>query len=434
MSENKAMKRRLSDRSVWVPRIVLFLSLVITAIAGYYTKYKIEANEKKEFGYACNELKKAISIRLSAHAQLLRSGSAFMMSTDKVTRKEWKRFVENERIENNLPGVQGIGYSLIIPKEKKLQHIEEIRREGFPDYTIRPEGERDTYTSIIYLEPFTGRNLRAFGYDMFSEKTRRAAMEKARDSNVAMLSGKVMLVQETEKDLQAGTLMYVPVYKHNMPLNTVEERRRAIKGWVYSPYRMNDLMMGILGRWEMQEDIGNHIHIYDGDSLSAETLLYESKSGDTTKLKETLRLTMPLDFNGKHWTLDFIKNDDRSQIFTPVIFLLAGGILISILIYFLIISYVNTRRRAEVLSESEKQYKYLSDQFEAILDHIPGLVFYKDRNNNLISVNKYYADGHGKEKLELQGKNLADIYPKEDAAQYYEDDLSVINSGQARLN
>ena len=65
MSENKAMKRRLSDRSVWVPRIVLFLSLVITAIAGYYTKYKIEANEKKEFGYACNELKKAISNALN---------------------------------------------------------------------------------------------------------------------------------------------------------------------------------------------------------------------------------------------------------------------------------------------------------------------------------------------------------------------------------
>ncbi|MFZ4591873.1 MAG: PAS domain S-box protein, partial [Ignavibacteria bacterium] len=220
----------------------------------------------------------------------------------------------------------------------------------------------------------------------------------------------------------------------NMPLNTVEERRRAIKGWVYSPYRMNDLMMGILGRWEMQEDIGIHIHIYDGDSLSAETLLYESKSGDTTKLKETLRLTMPLEFNGKRWTLDFVKNDESSVVFTPVIFLLAGGILISILIYFLIISYVNTRRRAEVLSESEKQYKYLSNQLEAILDHIPGLVFYKDRNNNFIRINKYYADGHGKEKSELEGKNLFDIYPKEDAEKYYEDDLSVINSGQARLN
>jgi hypothetical protein len=34
-------------------------------------------------------------------------------------------------------------------------------------------------------------------------------------------------------------------------------------------------------------------------------------------------------------------------------------------------------------------------------------------------VNKIYADGHGKEKSELEGKNLFDIYPKEDAEKYY---------------
>lgn len=434
MNVKKAVMLNFSLGSIWIPRIVLFVSLLLTAVAGYITKYNIDADERKDFGYACNELKKAISVRLSAHAQLLRSGSAFIMGSEKVTRKEWKRFVENEKIEKNLPGVQGVGFSEIIPKEHKLQHIEEIRKEGFPDYTIKPEGERDIYTSIIYLEPFSGRNLRAFGYDMFSEKTRRAAMEQARDSNVAMLSGKVMLVQETEKDVQAGTLMYVPVYNHDMPLTTVDERRCAIVGWVYSPYRMNDLMKGILGRWEIQKDISIHIHIYDGDSLSTAALLYDSRGNDTVKLKETLRQIIPLDFNGKRWTLDFVKNDDRSALLTPVIFVFAGGTLISLLIYFLIISYFNTRRKAQVLSESEKQYKYLSNQLEEIIDHIPGLVFYKDTKNNYIRVNKYLADGHGKEKSELEGKNLSDIYPKDDAAKYYEDDLAVINSGEARLN
>jgi hypothetical protein len=37
------------------------------------------------------------------------------------------------------------------------------------------------WVSIIYLKPFSGRNLRAFGYDMYSEATRNAAMAQARD-------------------------------------------------------------------------------------------------------------------------------------------------------------------------------------------------------------------------------------------------------------
>lgn len=64
----------------------------------------------------------------------------------------------------------------------------------------------------IHLEPFAGRNLRAFGYDMLSEPTRRAAMEASRDKNKVVHSGKVLLVHETETDVQAGLLMFALVY------------------------------------------------------------------------------------------------------------------------------------------------------------------------------------------------------------------------------
>ena len=164
------------------------------------------------------------------------------------TRSDWKNFIEFSRFEKNLPGIQGIGFSFIVPKDQLEQHIKRIQAEGFPNYTIFPADDRSVYTSIIYLEPFAGRNLRAFGYDMFWEPTRRKAMELARDNDVAMLSGKVELVQETNVDVQVGTLMYVPVYKYGLPTNTIEQRRVAILGWVYSPYRMNDLMQGILDR------------------------------------------------------------------------------------------------------------------------------------------------------------------------------------------
>jgi len=86
------------------------------------------------------------------------------------------------------------------------------------------------------------------------------------------------------------------------------------------------------------------------------------------------------------------------------------------------------------LQQSEARYMVLSGQFEAILDHIPGMVFHKDKKNNFIHVNKYLAQSQGKEKEELEGKNLSDIYTKAYSEDYYQDDLSVINSGVAKLN
>jgi PAS domain S-box-containing protein len=92
------------------------------------------------------------------------------------------------------------------------------------------------------------------------------------------------------------------------------------------------------------------------------------------------------------------------------------------------------KRVAEALARSEERYKNVSDQLSAIIDHLPCLIFYKDKMNNFIRVNKYFAQGHGKSKEELEGRNLAELYAPEDAARYYQDDLAVIHSGVATLN
>ncbi len=67
------------------------------------------------------------------------------------------------------------------------------------------------------------------------------------------------------------------------------------------------------------------------------------------------------------------------------------------------------------LKIAEIESKKLADEFESILDHLPALVFYKDKHNNFIHVNKYLADAHNLKKEELEGKNLFEIYPADQA-------------------
>jgi CHASE1-domain containing sensor protein len=296
---------------------VLIAGLVITTLTVLYIRNNIRRAARQDFEYSCNQIKSRIDTRLAEHAQLLRSGVALFAVNDTVSREEWHRFYMSTRTDIYLPGIQGFGYSKLIPKNKLAEHIRQIRSEGFSNYTVFPEGERDLYSSIIYLEPFTGRNLAAFGYDMFSSAIRRKAMVQAMDSNMAALTGKVTLQQEIDQDIQPGVLMYLPVYKNGMPTDTPEERRAAIKGWVYSPYRMRDLMQGIIGKIGFTTKEALDLAIYDDTILSPQTLLYDSRAIDSIIVrKPNLHLQLPVEFNGKLWTLVFSGRKNEMSVFS----------------------------------------------------------------------------------------------------------------------
>ncbi|MBK1643714.1 hypothetical protein CKO25_03365 [Thiocapsa imhoffii] len=299
--------RPILRRSAWPAWVTLLSGLLCTVFLTLVVRAEVEALARYERTFVAEEIADRIQLRLAAHAQILRSGAALFAASEEVTREEWRTFVVGLRLDDQLPGIQGVGFSLLITPELLPAHVDAMRREGFPDYRVWPDDERALYSTIVYLEPFSDRNLRAFGYDMFSEPVRRAAMEEARDRDIAALSGWVRLVQETDEDVQAGALMYVPVYRAGMPVTTIEERRAALAGWVYSPYRMNDLMRGILGGWEQRDGMRIRLAVYDGDTVAPATLLYDSQSEAPVAESPVGAgvLSLPLEFNGHHWTLVF---------------------------------------------------------------------------------------------------------------------------------
>lgn len=291
-----------------VPALVLFvLSLVLTLIAWRLSDEQQERRLQERFEFQASEIVTAITRRLRAYEHVLRSGTGLFDVVGTVGRAEWRRFAEAQRLDIYYPGIQGFGVSLLIQPKHLAAHEAQVRAEGFPDYRVRPPGPREVYSSIVYLEPFGGRNLRAFGYDMFSEPVRREAMERARDTGAPAFSGIVTLVQETETDVQRGFLAYVPVYEAGRPLPGAAERRAALRGWVYAPFRANDLMRGILGGSEG----GIDIHIYDGPAADPAALLYDSSSAAGRdadgRAGDGRRHTRSIEVGGRQWTLVFVE-------------------------------------------------------------------------------------------------------------------------------
>lgn len=403
---------KVASRHAWKSVVVLFIGLLLTAAIATNTIKEESEKEKKELTQVCNEIRTKIEIRLHSYALLLHSGSALFAANDSITRKDWHKFIERIRIQKNLPGIQGIGYSAVITGDHLKQHISQIRNEGFPEYTVKPAGVRSVYTSIIYIEPFSGRNLRVFGYDMFSEPVRRKAMEQSCDSDMAILSGKVILVQETNKDVQFGALMYVPVYRNTMPANTIAQRRAAIKGWVYSPYRINDLMQGILGRWDMIQKDRIHLQVYD-DSLSVKSILYNSQLSDTRNHDDSpsRTISMPIDFNGKKWILYFTQTHERSSVSNKVVIILATGITISFLLFVLSLSLFNLRNKAEqIAGKLTDELRESEERFRILLNSTAEGIYGLDMDGNCTFSNKACLQLLGiTSHEELLGKNMHDL-------------------------
>jgi CHASE1-domain containing sensor protein len=328
----------------WLAWAVFVAALLATAIATLRVKERIEAEAVLQVGFSYEEATLKIEERLRSYAQILRGAAGLFAASTSVERQEWRDYVEALRTEESVPGVQGIGFAKLIAPGQLASHIASVRREGFADYTVRPAGERAVTTSIIYLEPFRDRNLRAFGFDMFSEPVRRAAMEQARDTGTAALSGKVELVQETVKDVQAGTLMYVPIYRNGAQLETIAQKQAALLGWTYIPFRMNDLMGGILRLWERDEGQAIDLHVYDGAQAKPEALLFDSKPTHRPDPQAHFYQQRRVDFGGRQWLLVFDHTVSSASLnYASAWIVFFGGLAISGLLLSLLRAVIHTR-------------------------------------------------------------------------------------------
>lgn len=331
--------------------LVLFSGFLLTGISSYYVKVDTQSHERQKFELYCREIQVKIETRLAKQKQMLLSGVAMFESSENVTRDEWRRYVKRLSLSRDLDGVQALGFSLWIKPEELKAHEERVRKEGFPDYHVKPEGSRDFYTSIVYIEPFRDRNLRAFGYDMYSEPVRHAALSRSVDDDMVTLTSKVILLQETETDVQAGTLMYAPVFQKNKPLNTAKQRWDALFGWVYSPFRMTDLLRNIVLNALDMNEVNLRLHVYDGEEMTNEHLLYRSSSISSDK-PPIFTSKKQLQSFGTTWTLYFEQFESIEKIFgNRQLWIVAStGTFISLLLFFLLRSHFLLQKNAEKMA------------------------------------------------------------------------------------
>lgn len=412
----------------WAPWLVLLLSLSLTWLTWRNTLAAQEQAEQAQFELQVRDVLNRIDQRMQVYQQILLSTRGLFEASKDVNREEFRRFVDSLHLAETYPGVQGLGFSRLIAPELLEQHVARIRQEGFASYTVQPGGPRDVYSAIIFLEPFSGRNLRAFGYDMYSEPVRRAAMARARDSGEAALSGKVRLMQEAGREEQAGLLMYVPVYRNDAPHATPSERQAALLGWVYAPFRMRDLMNGIQGGRSGELDI----EIYDGTNVRPEALMYDSYQENLTsyvdkaaarKGNDRLGASHTLTIAGHPWTVIshpspafLLRMDRREPAQTAIL-----GLAVSGMLFWLVWVLINGRRRAlQAAHGMTRELRESEARFRLLADSVPALIWLSDTDRRFYWFNRPWLEFTGRSLDKEQGYGWTDGIHPEDIKRYFD--------------
>jgi len=360
---------------------VLVLTVVITMLGWVLSSQAIEKRANDRFAFEVQDAQQRIQTRFNQYEQILRGGVAFFDAYSQVNREQWNKYVSSLNLQINLPGLQGFAFAERVNPADLPEHIARIRAEGFGQYTVAPAGQRDLYFPITLIEPFDVQNQRAFGFDMFSEPVRREAMTRAMDTGRATLSGIVQLKQDKAENATPGFLMYLPVYKPGVELRSVQDRRQAIRGFVYSPFRSIDLMGNVLGQGKTPLSFKLH----DSTNLTQQSLIYSSGSDDekvnarSSVADHRHTAIVPIELPGRTWMVQFQSTpdfDEEVHNATPKLILFAGGI-INLLLFLTIFSLVQQRKKLSASRAKSLFLANMSHEIRTPLNAIIGL-------NNLI--------------------------------------------------
>jgi serine phosphatase RsbU (regulator of sigma subunit)/CHASE1-domain containing sensor protein/anti-sigma regulatory factor (Ser/Thr protein kinase) len=340
---------------------VLLIALLLTVIAWYYVRQVVEEQNRDSFQESTQVTQEAIERRTKAYLDAMFGARGLYYASDSVTRKEWSDYVKGIDPAGRFEGLQALGYAQMVDHEQRESFMRRTRDEGLPEMRPDPNSgeERSAYFPLTRTGPLGEANQSMLNYDFYAESVHKETMHLARDSEEPRATKMVYVLSEAPRNstadlsLRRGFVVYLPIYQEGEPLGSVGERRRALRGFIVGSFISDELLEGIFkGSFDPAIDL----EVYDGGSTASSPLLYDRDGirRDEKKRNEFLfEEESQMEVAGRQWTLYFTTLpafEEGAESNLPP-FVLASGLVVSLLMFGITLLVVRSRTRAEHYSK-----------------------------------------------------------------------------------
>ena len=430
--------------------VVLGISLLASLGGWYFAWQHEELAARTRLDQEARRVAAALSERMQVYEDVLHGAAGLYAASTSVERGEWRAYLESVSIEKRFPGIDGVGFIAWVPRDELERFVQTTRADKTPGFEVKHSGSGEDLLVVKYIEP-EARHGALLGRDVGTDPEQRAVAERARDTGLAALSGRVLL-REDSRGPQPGCLMMLPVYRNGRATGTLAERRAAIEGWVFARFVTRQLMAEVL----RDEHPGLRLQIWDVPADGPRDLIFDNgpaPAGDRAGATPGFRSTIAVEFGGRAWELQFQvrpsfreARQHRSSLWVG-----ATGALISLLLFSIAWSLSHTRERALAIAASRtRTLREINDRLEeeirerqrseaalrhseaiyhSLVETLPLGIVRKDADGRIVFANQRFCAEMGQALETLRGKTDADLFPPALAAQQQGADRQVLETG-----
>jgi diguanylate cyclase (GGDEF)-like protein/PAS domain S-box-containing protein len=424
--------------------MVLAIGITLSIIAWFFTKTVVERDAHFKFQSATIAVTSTFQTQISSYANLLYGLQGLFQAEPSVSHAAFDRYVYALNLPLRYPDVRSVSYAHRVPAhmkadfERKLRRDPEHIRRGYRNVIINPAGERSEYFVITYIEPLH-TNKTALGYDIASDEKRMALVERARDSGMPTLSGRLVLAIDQTKS-ETGVVMRLALYRKDAFVPDTEQRRKAFIGLANVTFVVGELAQRMLSG-EGYENFTLSIQdagYTDNDPKSAPQELYSNAALRPPQTGAVFNHSTYIDTGQRRWELKFSASREhflRTADHVLPWAALAAVLLVSLLLGGLIHSMAGSQQRAQALAAQMttdlrvSQARLIEEQrrTQQLIEVLPNPVYSKAADGRYLGVNKAWETFFGMPREAFLGKTVHDLYPGNPvlAQRLHEDDQAL---------
>ncbi|MCR8922962.1 CHASE domain-containing protein [Dasania sp. GY-MA-18] len=344
-----------SERKLQVamPALIIFAGVLILFLNSVEARkaylYKIISDDARDFLQKVEE-------RLSISEYKLMAYTAFHQGSESVSMQEFFAFTQALLSGNS--SFTGIGWTEIVPADKRQHYENAMRAQGFSEYNfteIDEQGQihiapqRSVYYPVLYIFPIA-KNIKAFGLNLAAIPNRLAALQQAREQAISIATPPIRLAQEQEN--QRSIILYTPIFDTPATYDgeLMQQKPQNFVGYVSGVFRISDLLGPLIHK---ANQLNYDMAIIDISNSNKPLALLESQQPPLQQFPPILH---SFDFGGRQYQLSFYATNSyqfSSKDWLSWSILTIGLLTTAILqAFILIITGITERVRREVNSKT----------------------------------------------------------------------------------